>query len=273
MSESPQGEGWWLASDGRYYPPQPGESVPPPFGDHGRPPVPLAGRQWWQHPLLIVAGLLLCFPVGLILLWVSPWKLAVKSGVTALIVVLVGISLATAPDESDSLAAGADAVARMSSDERVPSSTASTTTVAPSTAPPTTIAPTTLPPPTAPPTAPPTTLPPPTAPPTTAPPVTTPQPTETVSQVNARRSASSYIDFSAFSRQGLIEQLQYEGFSEADAAHGVDTLDVDWNEQAADSAASYLEFSSFSRQGLVEQLLYEGFTPAQAEHGVSTTGL
>ena len=96
---------------------------------------------------------------------------------------------------------------------------------------------------------------------------------ETVSQSNARESASSYLDFTAFSRSGLIGQLEYEGFSTADATYAVDSLNVDWNEQAAKSAASYLEFTSFSRSGLIDQLVYEGFTQAQAEYGVSTTGL
>ncbi len=120
-------------------------------------------------------------------------------------------------------------------------------------------------------TAPPTTAAP---PPSTAPPATeAPAPAESVSQQNARQKAADYLDFSAFSRQGLIEQLEFEGFSNADATYGVDALSVDWNEQAAKKAADYLEFSSFSRNGLIEQLVFEGFTQAQAEYGVSTTGL
>lgn len=99
----------------------------------------------------------------------------------------------------------------------------------------------------------------------------------TVAQQNAYRSAVSYLDFTAFSRSGLIGQLEYEGFSTADADFALARLEgeggVDWNAQAAASAASYLEYTSFSRRGLVDQLLYEGFTPEQAEYGVSTTGL
>jgi len=104
-------------------------------------------------------------------------------------------------------------------------------------------------------------------------PTTTTAPPETVSQSNARESAASYLEYSSFSRSGLIDQLMFEGFSEADATYGVDSNQVDWNEQAALSAASYLEYSSFSRSGLVEQLVFEGFTPEEAEYGVSTTGL
>jgi hypothetical protein len=98
-------------------------------------------------------------------------------------------------------------------------------------------------------------------------------PKETVSQENARKKAESYLDSSAFSRKGLIEQLEFEGFSNADSTYAVDAIDVDWNEQAAKKAESYLEFSSFSRSGLIDQLLFEGFTQSQAEYGVGTTGL
>ncbi|MGV9669692.1 MULTISPECIES: Ltp family lipoprotein [unclassified Gordonia (in: high G+C Gram-positive bacteria)] len=98
-------------------------------------------------------------------------------------------------------------------------------------------------------------------------------PASTVSRQNAVESAEAYLSISAFSRQGLIEQLEYEGFSNADAGYAVDHITVDWNEQAAKSAKSYLEISSFSRQGLIEQLEYEGFTPAQARYGVTAVGL
>jgi Host cell surface-exposed lipoprotein len=94
-----------------------------------------------------------------------------------------------------------------------------------------------------------------------------------------KRSAENYLDFSAFSRKGLIEQLSSEygeGFSKADAIYAVNHLDVDWNEQAAKSAKNYLDQSAFSRQGLIEQLSSEygeGFSRAQAVYGVNQTGL
>jgi type IV secretory pathway VirB10-like protein len=97
--------------------------------------------------------------------------------------------------------------------------------------------------------------------------------TETPSQRNAFRSAESYLSFMAFSRSGLIEQLEYEGYSLADATYGVDGQMADWNAQAAKSAESYLEFMSFSRSGLIDQLMFEGYSQAEAEYGVSTTGL
>jgi hypothetical protein len=98
-------------------------------------------------------------------------------------------------------------------------------------------------------------------------------PAETVSQSNARGSAQSYLGVLSFSRSGLITQLEFEGYSTADAEYGVDANSVDWLEQAAKSAQSYLDSSSFSRSGLIDQLIFEGFSPAEAEHGVNQTGL
>jgi hypothetical protein len=93
---------------------------------------------------------------------------------------------------------------------------------------------------------------------------------ETTGQENAIESAESYLEYSGFSRQGLIEQLEYEEFSTVDATFAVDHVTVDWNKEAVESAESYLEYSSFSKSGLIEQLEYEGFTPAQAQYGADT---
>jgi hypothetical protein len=96
--------------------------------------------------------------------------------------------------------------------------------------------------------------------------------TETIGQKNARESAESYLSFTAFSRQGLIEQLEFEEFSTEDAEYAVDALEVDWKEQAAKSAEAYLEFSAFSREGLIDQLVFEGFSQEEAEFGVTAVG-
>lgn len=84
---------------------------------------------------------------------------------------------------------------------------------------------------------------------------------------NALQRAKDYLDVMAFSYSGLIEQLEYEGFSHSEAAYGADHCGADWYEQAAEKAADYLEIMSFSYSGLVEQLEYEGFTHEQAVYG------
>ncbi len=37
----------------------------------------------------------------------------------------------------------------------------------------------------------------------------------------AVKSAKEYLDYSSFSRSGLIDQLEYEGFTHEQAAYGV----------------------------------------------------
>lgn len=94
----------------------------------------------------------------------------------------------------------------------------------------------------------------------------------TMAQKNALAKAQSYLSYSGFSYVGLIEQLEYEKFSKADATWAADNCGADWFAEAVEKAASYLRYSSFSRQGLIDQLLYEGFTQEQALHAVTENG-
>ena len=95
----------------------------------------------------------------------------------------------------------------------------------------------------------------------------------TASQINAARKAKDYLDMSGFSRSGLISQLEYEGFSTADATFGADAQNANWNLQAARKAKDYLGMSGFSRDGLIGQLVYEGFSNSEARYGASANGL
>lgn len=99
-----------------------------------------------------------------------------------------------------------------------------------------------------------------------------PAETETMGQKNARAKAKDYLAYSAFSHSGLIDQLEYEGFSTEDATYAADKCGADWNEQAAKKAQDYLDVTSFSRSGLIDQLVYEGFTQEQAEYGATAVG-
>jgi hypothetical protein len=98
-------------------------------------------------------------------------------------------------------------------------------------------------------------------------------PSETVSQVNAARSAQNYLDLTGFSRAGLVDQLKFDGFSTEDATHGANAVGANWNEQAARKAESYLDLTSFSRSGLIDQLKFDGFSAGEAEFGVNSVGL
>lgn len=94
----------------------------------------------------------------------------------------------------------------------------------------------------------------------------------TMGEKNALAQAKKYLDYTAFSRSGLIEQLKYEGYSQSEATYAVNNCGADWNEQAAKKARKYLTYKPFSRSGLIEQLEYEGFTHSQAVYGVSQNG-
>ncbi|MGE6413671.1 S-layer homology domain-containing protein [Planococcus kocurii] len=98
--------------------------------------------------------------------------------------------------------------------------------------------------------------------------IKSPDKTETVSQQQAIKKAKSYLEYTSFSRSGLIAQLEYEGFSNADAKYAVDKINVNWRGQAVKMAENYLEYTSFSRSGLIAQLEYEGFSNADATYAV-----
>ena len=97
-------------------------------------------------------------------------------------------------------------------------------------------------------------------------------------QKNAVRAAQSYLSISAFSRDGLIEQLSSQagnGFNVNDATKAVDSLNVDWNQEAVKSAKQYLQMMGFSCNGLVQQLSSRAgakFTQQQATFGAQRAG-
>ncbi len=84
---------------------------------------------------------------------------------------------------------------------------------------------------------------------------------------NAYGQALNYLDYTSFSRSGLIDQLKYEGYSEEACEKAVSLVEkqgkVDWTEQCKKKAQEYLDYTEFSRDGLIEQLKYEGFTDDQ----------
>ena len=93
--------------------------------------------------------------------------------------------------------------------------------------------------------------------------------TETRAHYRAKVMARNYLNYTAFSRKGLIGQLKYEGFGYWTAVYAVDHITVSWRYQAYRKAIEYLDYSVFSRSGLYDQLRYEGFTVTQATYGVN----
>ena len=77
----------------------------------------------------------------------------------------------------------------------------------------------------------------------------------------------------------MIKQLSSDagdGYPVKVATFAVDSLKIDFNEQAYKSAKNYLSFSHFSHNGLIQQLESdsgEGFTHSQAVYGVKKAAL
>jgi Host cell surface-exposed lipoprotein len=101
----------------------------------------------------------------------------------------------------------------------------------------------------------------------------------TAGQEQAVGSAQDYLAFSAFSHDGLIDQLSSkagDGYPLKDAVFAVNHIKVDWNKQAVRSAKDYLDFTHFSRQGLIDQLSSEAgdqYTVAEATYAANHVGL
>ena len=95
------------------------------------------------------------------------------------------------------------------------------------------------------------------------------EPEMTMSQKQALGKAKDYLQFSAFSYKGLIHQLEYEKYDNADATFAAANCGADWNEQAVKKAKQYLEFQNYSLDELVHQLEFEGFTEEQASYGAN----
>lgn len=93
------------------------------------------------------------------------------------------------------------------------------------------------------------------------------------SQKNAIRQADNYIKIMPFSKSGLIEQLEFEGYSNEEASVAVDNIDVDWKEQSVKQAKNYLDIMPYSRSGLIEQLIFEGYSQEDAEYATTQVGL
>lgn len=102
--------------------------------------------------------------------------------------------------------------------------------------------------------------------------VTKPASYATPSQINALRSAKSYLNYSNFSYDGLIDQLEYEKYSHDDAVYAANHCGADWDKQALGAAHSYLNYSAFSYSGLVSQLKHDKFTAAQATYAADRCG-
>lgn len=191
------------------------------------------GEKFYQRTWFIILLLIFFFPVGLFLMWkYSDWNKIVKIIITVLLVIFF-IGYMVSPDEDDKPSAPQSNISDSQEDDQdEPGNDEAVKDEK----------------------------------------VVQPEDTRTLGQKSALDKAEDYLDYSAFSYSGLIEQLEFEGFSIEEATYAVDNCGADWSEQAALKAQSYLDYSSFSRSGLIEQLEFEGFSTEQAEYGAAAVG-
>lgn len=91
-------------------------------------------------------------------------------------------------------------------------------------------------------------------------------------ETNALNSAKDYLSLMPFSYNGLVDQLEYEGYTHTEATYAADNCGADWYAQALEEAKDYLSLMSFSYSGLIEQLEYEGYTNAEATYAADNCG-
>ena len=90
---------------------------------------------------------------------------------------------------------------------------------------------------------------------------------------NALASAQTYLSVMNFSYQGIIDMLEYEGYSETECKYAADNCGADWNEQASKAARVYVEneeLTSEDRDYLIGSLEADGFSTEEAEHGANS---
>lgn len=75
------------------------------------------------------------------------------------------------------------------------------------------------------------------------------------------------------SRDFLIQQLETQGFTEAESTLAIDHCGADWNAEAVKSAKFYLKTSGGSRSMVMEWLRLNHFTDDQANYACDQVGL
>ncbi len=90
-----------------------------------------------------------------------------------------------------------------------------------------------------------------------------------IGKSNALKRAHSYLETMPFSKNGLIKQLKFDGFTTKEAKYAANKCGANWNKQAKAKAKHYLRTMPFSKNGLIKQLKFDGFTSKQSKYGVN----
>lgn len=95
----------------------------------------------------------------------------------------------------------------------------------------------------------------------------------TENQQKALDKANEYVDTLPLSREGLIKQLEYDGYTTDVATYAADNCSANWNKEAKEMAEQYMDSTTYTYKDMVQQLETEGFTKDQAKFGAKAVGL
>lgn len=95
----------------------------------------------------------------------------------------------------------------------------------------------------------------------------------TENQQKALDKANEYVDTLPLSHDGLIKQLEYDGYTTDVATYAADNCSVNWNKEAKEMAEQYMDSTTYTYKDMVQQLETEGFTKEQAKFGAKAVGL
>lgn len=95
----------------------------------------------------------------------------------------------------------------------------------------------------------------------------------TENQQKALDKANEYVDTLPLSREGLIKQLEYDGYTTDVATYAADNCSANWNKEAKEMAEQYMDSTTYTYKDMVQQLETEGFTKKQAKFGAKAVGL
>lgn len=95
----------------------------------------------------------------------------------------------------------------------------------------------------------------------------------TENQQKALDKANEYVDTLPLSHDGLIKQLEYDGYTTDVATYAADNCSANWNKEAKEMAEQYMDSTTYTYKDMVQQLEAEGFTKKQAKFGAKAVGL
>ena len=95
----------------------------------------------------------------------------------------------------------------------------------------------------------------------------------TENQQKALDKANEYVDTLPLSHDGLIKQLEYDGYTTDVATYAADNCSANWNKEAKEMAEQYMDSTTYTYKDMVQQLEAEGFTKDQAKFGAKAVGL